>query len=203
MAKYERRRRNRLRLIPWVCGIIVIALCANADSPRPTNQDYYAVAGSEELMKLLDLVDKFHTNKIFNAIMEKNYGQAKDDLDYTLHTFPNHPEALQLLILYARARGSGSFAKPYFERAVQLYPQYPMTHVIYGIFLTNFGILKEAVRELKMALEIEPNLTPAYVWLAKAYDKAGNTEEARKSAQKAVEMGYRGNLLDDLVKRVP
>jgi Tfp pilus assembly protein PilF len=140
---------------------------------------------------------------IFDAIMEKNYGQAKGDLDYTLVTFPNHPEALQLLILYARVSSSPSFANPYFERAIQLYPQYSMTHFLYGMFLTNFGILKEAVRELKKALEIEPNLTLAYVWLAKAYDKAGDTEAARESAQKAVEMGYRGNLLDDLVKKVP
>jgi Tfp pilus assembly protein PilF len=124
-----------------VCGIIVIALCANTSSARPTDQDYYAAAGSEELQKLLDNVETFHTNEIINAIMEKNYGQAKGDLDYTLVTFPNHPKALQLLILYARVSRSPSFAKPYFERAVQLYPKYPMTHFIYGMFLTHFGIL--------------------------------------------------------------
>jgi Tfp pilus assembly protein PilF len=78
-----------------------------------------------------------------------------------------------------------------------------MTHLIYGSFLAGFGLLKEAERELKKALEIQPNMTMAYVWLAKTYDKAGNTQSASECARKAAEMGYKGNLLEGIAKKVP
>jgi tetratricopeptide (TPR) repeat protein len=136
-------------------------------------------------------------------IMKNGYGYAKQELDYTLLTFPNHPEALQLLWVYAKASKKPSDAVPYFEKAIELFPQYAETYYLYGAFLTDFGLYKDGIKKLEIALAIEPRMSVAQAWLAKAHDKAGNANKAVECAKKAVELGYKGNLLEGILKKKP
>jgi Tfp pilus assembly protein PilF len=198
------KSKSRIIWIYFTCAIlaiVVITFWRSLTLARPIDQDYYTVEQYPENKGLLEDVDYHHTQNIKKAIIEKNFGMAKGDLDYTLVTFPNHPDALQSLWFYSKVTKSPAFAIPYFEKAISMFPQYAMTHIIYGAFLTDFGRLKEAERELKKAVEIDPNLAIAHAWLAKTYDKAGDVKLAKMSAKKAVELGYRGKLLDNILKK--
>lgn len=189
----------RIYLSAAMCAVLVLVFGIRSGMARPIDQDYYTVDRYPDIKALLQNVDYHHTRHISRAIQERNLGAAKNDLEYTLVTFPNHPEALQMLWFYAKVTKSPAFALPYFDKAVRMFPQYAMTHFLYGAFLTDFSLLKEAERELKKAIEFEPALAIAHAWLAKMYDKAGDNASARSSAEKAVQLGYRGTLLEPIL----
>jgi Tfp pilus assembly protein PilF len=149
------------------------------------------------------MVEEGHLKNVMPWISRKGYHYAIEELDYTLVTFPNHPDALQLLWLYAKGAKKPSAAIPYFENAIRLYPQYAETYYLYGAFLTDFGMSKEGILKLEKALEIAPGMAGAHAWIAIAHDKSGDGNKARESAQKAVELGYRGDLLKNILKKNP
>jgi len=55
-------------------------------------------------------------------------------------------------------------------------------------------MVDKGLEKLKKALEIDPGLVAAHVWLEAAYKKTGQTELARQSAEKAKSLGYQGKL---------
>lgn len=193
---------GRRHAVWWVAAVTVSFLAANAlaQQGRPTGQDYYTANQSPNIQGLLQSVERAHLKNVSPWIMKRGYDYALKELDYTLVTFPNHPEGLQLLWLYAKATRKPSVAFPYFDTAVRMYPQYAETHFLYGIFLVEFDLVKEGILRLEKALEIEPKMAIALAWIAKAHAKAGEDGKARESARKAIEMGYEGNLLGNILK---
>jgi Tfp pilus assembly protein PilF len=87
-----------------------------------------------------------------------------------------------------------SLAVYYFERALKLYPRYAITHAQYGAYLVGIGETEAGIGRLKEAIEIDPKLTAAYVVLAKAYNKVGNLDLAQQAAEKARDLGYKGEV---------
>jgi tetratricopeptide (TPR) repeat protein len=161
---------------------------------RPLDQDYFTANDSPQIKELLESVDFHHTRKaedwIFKADMQYMY-YALGELKYTLDTFPNHPRALQLVGAYSKIKKAPQIAIPFYEKALRLYPQYALTHAQYGGYLVDVGGTEEGIVRLKKAIEIDPRLAMAYDGLYKAYTKIGNLEMARKTAEKAKELGIR------------
>jgi superkiller protein 3 len=93
----------------------------------------------------------------------------------------------------SRIRKEPSLAIPFYAKALQLYPQYAITHAQYGSYLTDIGQVEQGIVALKKAVEIDPKLALAYDWLARAYAKSGDLELSRQAAEKAKELGLKNN----------
>jgi Tfp pilus assembly protein PilF len=161
-------------------------------APNGPAYDYFTADAVASTKTYKDLVTMAHTDKILGWIRAGDLKTAVSDVKYTLDRFANHPKGLQLASMVAALIKQPSLATFYFERALNLYPQYGVTYAQYGAFLLSSGQTDNAIIRLKEAVEKDPKLAGAYALLAKAYTKNGNLELARESGEKARELGYKG-----------
>jgi Tfp pilus assembly protein PilF len=165
------------------------------------NQDYFTAQAYPEVKTLLYLVEAYHLNKrVTSDFVAGRYSSVLPELEYTLDKFPNHPNALQLLTALAKLINKTSLPMAYFRKALQLYPQYALTHAQYGAFLVDVGLTREGIDSLKHAIEMDPKLISAHVMLARAYYRTGQAELARQSTERARELGYTGKMPEEAGK---
>jgi tetratricopeptide (TPR) repeat protein len=135
------------------------------------NYDYFTAHLRGDLQSYLALVTLRHVSEHTWAIYwSGNYVEPLGDCEYALARFPNHPRALHLLTEIAKATNQVSMPIPYFEHALQLYPQYAFTHAQYGHYLIEIGAIPAGVEQLREALRIEPGQFQAKAWLAQALE---------------------------------
>jgi predicted Zn-dependent protease len=140
-------------------------------------------------------LDKNNAGKsVLDNIRTGFFHGAVEDLKYVLDRIPNHPRGLQLLGTVSQMTKKPALAVEYFERAIKLYPQHALTRAQYGLFLTSIGSVSEGIETLKLSIEMDPKLAAGYAGLAHAYAKKGDTNKAREAAEKARELGYKGQL---------
>jgi Tfp pilus assembly protein PilF len=160
--------------------------------------DYFvSVHGVESERRYLELVETHHLNKVLGFIQEERFEDALAEIKWTLERFPNHPGAFSLLEAVAQLTKVQELPVLYYERAVNAYPEYAITHAQYGRFLVDIGKSERGIISLRHAIRLSPNLIAAHVWLAQSYSKLGNIELARKSAVQARALGYMGELLGE------
>jgi tetratricopeptide (TPR) repeat protein len=202
--------KNKLLRMPGsVLAAILLLCCGPVFAQRPERdwdkiewgaQDYFRALSQRPFIKrapgavyldLLDNVESNHLNK--QVIREFSLGQYDyviDNLKYTLGAFPNHPIALKMLGSVAKATNKMTLGSPFFEKALQLFPQYAMTHAQYGEYLVSFELYNDGISRLQEALRIDPKLAIANAWLAEAYFKTGKTDLGADYTQKARRYGY-------------
>lgn len=200
----------RLHKIWWV-GIIIMGVAslsyAQVDiddrGEETTNHNYFVANQTPYLRNLLALNEKFHMNGCphnpdgtLGDIRLGHYKDAASDMEEMLIHWVNHPKVLQLLGFIAVQMKQTGMPIKYFERAVSLYPNYPLTHAQYGAYLVMIGNLQAGIDKLKFATEKDPKLTAGFVWLAQAYQKIGDAKLAGEAAARARELGYQGKLSD-------
>ncbi len=141
------------------------------------NQDYYDPSNRN----LLENVEKNHLQKIreeLTGVLQYREG----DMRYTLWVFPNHPKALFILGAIAQANSNPTLPIPYYERALQLFPQHAYTHAQYGAYLVQIGALAVGIQQLEEALRLNPYLEAAKAWLGEAYQKRSASAPAPSPA---------------------
>ena len=106
-----------------------------------------------------------------------------------------------MLGIIARLSKRVSLPIPFYENAIRLYPQYPLTHVQYGSYLVDIDLPEEGIPKIVKAIEMDPDMAIAHVSLAKAYQKTGKRDLAFREAQRARELGYKGDMLDTIPNR--
>lgn len=190
-----------LRLLTVSLFFVIFSfVCVNAQDgidhgPTGTaNLDYFNSAKDPHIPWLINDMRRAHFDKAVRNVGSGRYKDAISELNYILARFVNHPEALALAGIVAKATNNSQWAISNFERALNLYPQYALTHAQYGKFLTDFGGTSAGIEKLDKAIEMDPQLAAAHVWLAAAYAKNGNTQLAQKAAEKARSLGYKGDL---------
>jgi Tfp pilus assembly protein PilF len=141
-----------------------------------------------------NLITSAHTDKIPGWIQQGRMQDAINDVVYTLDRFANHPKGLQLAAMVASIIKRPSLAVYYFDRALKLYPQHAITYAQYGAYLIGSGQTDAGIEQLKEAVERDQKLAGAYALLAKAYTKNGNLDLAREAAEKARDLGYKGEM---------
>lgn len=138
------------------------------------NQDYFTIPFISDAARLIPIVENGHlglkTNPrgfwpYFNA---RQYALAIGELNYTLGVFCNHPRALHLLGICARAMNQPDIPIAYYEKAIRYYPKQPFTHAQYGTYLVEIGETVHGIRELNAALALDPEQPLALASLEKA-----------------------------------
>lgn len=135
-----------------------------------------------------------HLRYTFDRLRQGMVSHAIGEVEFTLNACPNHPTALQYLATLAKINKNHAWAIRWFEQAIRLYPQYPITHAQYGNFLIDIDDVDAGMEKLNYAVEKDPNLAAGYAFLAKGYTKKKQADKAREAAQKAKELGYQGPL---------
>jgi predicted Zn-dependent protease len=197
-------RTHATRRRPIRAGIAVTLLLVGAASAQvmreeraentPINQDYFSADDRFPTTRdLLRIVERYHMGDvILHSLATGDYRAALNDLDYTLHKFPNHPKALLTLNMVAELLDDESIPIPYYEHALELYPRYALTQYQYGTYLLKIGQTAPAVRRLERATELDPDFAEAHGELARAYAAAGDAERSRQAADVARSLGYEG-----------
>jgi predicted Zn-dependent protease len=178
-----------------------IAIVLSAEYREGHDKDYFDITDPRDVT-LLSNVETYHLSEdsFWKWAAAGKYGYALDELNFVLRYFPNHPEALPLLGMIAKATKNLSLPITYYVRALSLYPQYALTHAQYGIYLVEIGLNNDGIVKLKHSVELEPKLAIAYAGLAKGYEKAGKKDQARICAEQARSLGYSGKLTDSILE---
>jgi Tfp pilus assembly protein PilF len=156
------------------------------------NHDYFTPSPNEQFARMKDSVDQAHLKPAMAFFAQGDLRRTQVDLEYVLARFINHPQALALAVRFAISTKNPTWAAPYFERALSIYPRYAVTHAQYGKYLTEIDRVDAGIAQLKKAIEINSKLVAGYVWLTEAYTKNGNADLAREAAEKARSLGYSG-----------
>ena len=81
-------------------------------------------------------------------------------------------------------------AEQAYHKANELNPSLPWNHFHYAWYLAIFGRMNEAIREHKLAQELDPFGLAHTRWLADLYLMVWEYEKAIKEAERTIEMGY-------------
>jgi tetratricopeptide (TPR) repeat protein len=109
-----------------------------------------------------------------------------------LNAFPNHPQALLLMIQLCAQWKTPVCADDLagrFDRAVAVNPRAPGTFIVYGIYQQRKGAYGEAIKSYKRALELDPDSVNAHYNLGLAYFDAKQYDLANVHAQQAYRLG--------------
>jgi len=189
----------RVRIIGAMLFMLVIPL-VNAQTgidhgaTGTANLDYFNPTNDAHRKWLINDIETHHLKPAIRFFGEGDMQKARVDLDYLLARLVNHPQALAFAGLFAKATKNSLWGINHYERALRLYPQYALTHAQYGKFLSDIDRVADGIERLKKAVEMDPNLVAAQVWLAAAYLKSGNAELARQAAEQARSLGFKGDL---------
>jgi predicted Zn-dependent protease len=177
--------------------VFSVFLVCSSVSAKNTNKDYFTIRTSQD-RRLLRNVEKHHLSqkKFWKWYKAGKFSLALGELEFVLRYFPNHPKALQLLSSVALVSKKHSLAFPFFQNAINLYPQHALTHAQYGAHLVRMGLIEEGIVKLNAAINKNAKLVLGYVWLAQAYEKNGQSALARRAAEQAKVLGYQGQILD-------
>jgi predicted Zn-dependent protease len=160
--------------------------------------DYFSASQNAEIAGYLNAVEVHHVDTVPNSIRVGRLDVAIGDLNYALERFPNHPQALQLVGMVAQMRKQTPVAISFYQKAINLYPQYALTRAQYGLFLVTTGDVDGGIQMLKQSVEMDPKAPAGYAGLAHAYAKKGDRAKAGEAANKARELGFNGKLPDGL-----
>jgi tetratricopeptide (TPR) repeat protein len=145
--------------------------------------DYYTANAVTETRLLLKNVEQYHLTKanFWANYRSGHYVYAQADLIFILRRFPNHPRALYLMEALAEKTGDRGYPLAFYERALRLYPKYPVTRARYGRYLASIGQREAGIVELRAALAADSTLVQARAWIDDA--RAGLLKPARIDVQ--------------------
>lgn len=173
--------------VPWITY-------AQWEVGPPPGRDFFTAGEDAERLRDLGLNDLYHTNRVVHSIKVGRYDEAIGDLKFVLDKWPNHPRALLLIESVGKMTQVPTLPIPYYEKALQMYPQYAITYAQYGKYLVEIDQWEKGIEHLKLAVQKDEKLIAAHVWLAEAYSKHGERQLAKKEAEHARNLGFQGEL---------
>lgn len=144
----------------------------------------------------LPIVEQHHFTPKVEALKGGQEGYIGGDLDYTLHTFPNHPRALVAMMRLAEKEkktvplGAKYPVDCYFDRAIRFRPKDGTVRMIYATFLSKQGKKSEAVKQLEVAQEAGSSGPNMDYNMGLAYLEVGDFEKSLMYAHRAYQAGF-------------
>lgn len=143
-----------------------------------------------------EVVERFHfTPKVKTLASGETSSTPGHDIAYTLHAFPNHPEALAAMARLGRKenrtqpRGARYTVECYFERATRFAPNDPQVRILYADFLVRQKRGDEATKQLDVAANLEPSSPYILYNLGLVYAEVGDYDKSLTYAHKAYASG--------------
>ena len=142
------------------------------------------------------MVEQYHFTPDVEGLWRGNTGTIASDLNYTLMMFPNHHRALaamgKLVLRDKTLKPSGAkySIECYFDRAMRFRPNDGIVRMVYGNYLLKAGQTDKAIKELQIAVDLEPENPTINYNLGLLYLKQKNYEQAKTYAKKAYELGF-------------
>ena len=96
---------------------------------------------------------------------------------------PSHVPAMLQLAFHLMKEGRYEEALPYAENAVTAEPDFFAAHNALGRVLLELGQTDRSIAELEKAAKLAPNSVQTYFSLARAYQRAGRTEDVKRARE--------------------
>lgn len=109
--------------------------------------DYRSVKQSKELEKM----QEFHLQQAKTKIQNNQTTHAWGDLAYLLCHVPNHHVAIAQMLNLSILLHKETEMQEYLEKALRIYPEDDVVHMLYGAFLHNIGQPELASKHLNLA----------------------------------------------------
>ena len=144
----------------------------------------------------LNIVETFHFTPNVEDLVSGESGYLGGDISYTLRAWPNHHRALVTLVKYSIREKSTHLpnmkypVECYFDRAIRMNAKDAQVRSIYSAFLSHRGRNKEALEQLEVAANLEPDNAMILYNLGLLYFKQKNYEKASHYAEKAYALDY-------------
>jgi Tfp pilus assembly protein PilF len=180
------RSTGRLRVFR-ACALGVVALLASGFAcAQAVDNDYYTTHDTT----LLRTVERYHVLVAEEKIRTKYYSSARQDLEFVLRYFPNHPRGLLLMAQLCTEQSTQRCDLDLiFEKAIDINPNVAGTYVTQGVYLHRVKRYREAIASYQHALKIDPNSLNAHYNLALAYLETKEYGLANEHAQRAYALG--------------
>ena len=154
--------------------------------------DYFTIRQTTLGQSFITAADNNHLRRGHLWVTQGKAQGAINEANYVLMRIPNHPRALIFSEMIEKLYDKPNFALNYYQRALNTFPQYALTHAQYGKYLCKRGKTKEGIKSLKQALALNPKLAVAHGWLSQVYSKSGNKKLAKESKEMAIKLGFKG-----------
>lgn len=154
--------------------------------------DYFAPRTAESQQRLISNEGN-HLNKGIENLRSGEPHRlvyAKNEFDFILGYWPNHPRVLTLQAETLRRLGQSRLIDEYFDRAFSMSPNEALLHVAYGVVLLRLERLEEAIKSLQRGVELNANSMNGHYNLGLALVKAKRFDEANRHAQLAYALGH-------------
>ncbi len=116
---------------------------------------------------------------------ENNWSEAANQFQLELQIDPGHPKASIYLADSWVEQGEFAKALPELEKLVASNKTEPIVHLDLGIIYGHNGRTDDAIQELKLAEQINPEDLKFHVQIAKLYESVGKREEANAELERA------------------
>lgn len=147
-------------------------------------------------VKKREIVERYHfTTNVKTLTAGQSSTNIAADIAYTLHAFPNHPEALDAMARLGRKEGTTKPAgakytvECYFERALRFTSDDPQVRILYAHFLAVNKRRDEATKQLEAAVRAEPSSPYILYNLGLVYADVGDYDKSLSYAHKAYASG--------------
>ena len=202
--------RRRVAQALFFCLNTGIAMAQAAPNPCGSlNNAYGPYDYRTERTGKLHIVEEYHfTPEVEALVRGKSSAYVADDLNYTLHTSPNHHRALMAIVrLGERTKSSQPphlqySITCYFDRAIRFQPDDTVVRLIYAQYLGNTGRVPQAVQQLKIATGLAKDNPLAHYNIGLIYFELKKYDEALAQAHIAMAMGFTRHELADQLKQV-
>jgi len=183
----------RTKAIPVVAAVLVLILAAYGYGAHRRN----AVWHDEESLWRDDALKSPHNGRglMIYGLTQMNKGAYAVALDYferALVYTPNY-STLEINIGVvngnmadrgpaSEAAGRTAEAEKHFQRAILLTPGDDSAHAFYGRWLEQHGRFAEAIAQLRLAVQLDPQRPFNHDVLIEAYSRSGDLKDAQKEA---------------------
>lgn len=146
----------------------------------------------------LDIVEAFHFTSDMENLVDEGKGKTwlGGSLDYVLRAWPNHHRALVSLTKLSIREKSTQIpglkwpVECYFDRAIRMNAKDAQVRSIYSAFLSHHNRNREALEQLEVAANLEPDNATILYNLGLLYFKQKNYEKARHYAKQAYALDF-------------
>ncbi|HJT86915.1 MAG TPA: tetratricopeptide repeat protein [Bryobacteraceae bacterium] len=126
--------------------------------------------------------------KFYQKGYQQNYQKAAELFQKALQADPTYSQAAFYLGLTYNAMYDEEKAQQYYQKAIEIDPDYLEAHANYGGMLLDIGNVDEAIRQLNIVLQRNPNHAVALTLLAQAYRLKALYPQSIEAAGKAIQL---------------